>query len=72
MNADLRGTAVETYCAPDVKGRGLLLSAAKQLGFSARGYDRVLKVSRTIADLASCERVEREQVAEALQYRVVE
>jgi len=72
MNADLRGTAVETYCAPDVKGRALLFSAAKQLGFSARGYDRVLKVSRTIADLASCDRVAREHVAEALQYRLVE
>jgi magnesium chelatase family protein len=72
MNADLRGTAVETYCAPEAKGRALLFSAAKQLGFSARGYDRVLKVSRTIADLASCDRVEREHVAEALQYRSVE
>jgi len=72
MNADLRGTAVEMHCAPDAKGRRLLLSAAKQLGFSARGYDRVLKVSRTIADLASCERVERQHIAEALQYRLVE
>jgi len=72
MNADLRGTAVEKYCSPDAKGRGLLLSAAKQLGFSARGYDRVLKMSRTIADLASCEDVERHHVAEALQYRLVE
>jgi magnesium chelatase family protein len=72
MNADLRGTAVETYCAPDTRGRRLLLSVATQLGFSARGYDRVLKVSRTIADLASCERVERHHIAEALQYRPVE
>jgi magnesium chelatase family protein len=72
MNADLRGTAVETHCAPDAKGRGLLISAATQLGFSARGYDRVLKVSRTIADLASSARVERQHVAEALQYRLVE
>jgi magnesium chelatase family protein len=72
MNADLRGTAVETHCAPDRKGRALLFSAAKQLGLSARGYDRVVKVSRTIADLAACERVEREHIAEALQYRLVE
>jgi magnesium chelatase family protein len=72
MNADLRGTAVEKFCSPDRKGRALLLSAAKQLGFSARGYDRVLKVSRTIADLASCAHVGRDHVAEALQYRLVE
>jgi magnesium chelatase family protein len=72
MNADLRSATVRTWCAPDARGRTLLLSAAKQLGLSARGYDRVLKVARTIADLASCEGVEREHVAEALQYRVIE
>jgi magnesium chelatase family protein len=72
MNADLRRAAVETFCAPKHNGRALLLAAAKQLGLSARGYDRVLKVARTIADLASCERVEREHVAEALQYRLCE
>jgi len=72
MNADLRGIAVKTNCEPDRRGRALLLSAAKQFRLSARGYDRVLKVARTIADLASCERVEREHVAEALQYRLAE
>lgn len=71
MNADLRGAAVKEYCEPDANGRSLLLAAATRLGLSARGYDRVLKVSRTIADLAFCERVRREHVAEALQYRSV-
>ena len=72
MNADLRGATLEQHCAPDGKSRTLLLNAATRLGLSARGYDRVLKVARTIADLAASERVEREHVAEALQYRLVE
>jgi magnesium chelatase family protein len=71
-NADLRGGAVAAHCTPDKTGRALLLAAAKQLGLSARGYDRVLKVSRTVADLAGSPGVEREHVAEALQYRLVE
>ena len=72
MNADLRGGGVAEHCRPDANGRALLLAAAKQLGLSARGYDRVLKVARTIADLESSEGVERDHVAEALQYRLVE
>jgi len=50
----------------------LLLDAAKRLGLTARAYDRVLKVARTIADLAASKGVERDHVAEALQYRLVE
>jgi magnesium chelatase family protein len=70
--ADLRGAAVQRFCAPDHKGRMLLRRALDRLGLSARGYDRVLKVARTIADLAGSDGVRAEDVAEALQYRLME
>jgi magnesium chelatase family protein len=72
MNADLRGSLIAPHCQPGAKGRALLLAAAKRLNLSARSYDRVLKVARTIADLGASEQVEREHVAEALQYRFIE
>jgi magnesium chelatase family protein len=71
-NAELRGRAGMHACRPDTAGRELLKRAAERFGLSARGYDRVLKVARTIADLGDCEHVGSDQVAEALQYRLVE
>jgi len=49
-NAGLRGAAVARFCAPDADGRALLRRAIERFGLSARGYDRVLKVARTIAE----------------------
>ena len=71
-NSALRGSRVAKYCRTDSKGRQLLRRAVEQLGLSARGYDRVLKVARTVADLAGDEEVTSDHVAEALQFRLAD
>ena len=68
-NADMRPAEVRKYCQLDDTGQLLMRSAMSQLQLSARGYHRVLKLARTIADLAGSERIEPNHLAEALQYR---
>jgi len=68
-NAELDGEALEAHATPDEAGRRLLLQAAEAMRLSARGYTRMLRVARTIADLAGAEQVGRIHVAEALSYR---
>jgi magnesium chelatase family protein len=63
---------VSKFCKPDANGRALLRTAIDRLSLSARGYDRVLKVARTIADLTAADGVAGEHLGEALQYRLVE
>nr|WP_073053196.1 YifB family Mg chelatase-like AAA ATPase [Kaistia soli] len=70
-NARCPTNLMEEIAAPDASGRALLAEAAHSLKLSARGYHRVLKVARTIADLDAAARVGRMHLAEALSYRAV-
>ena len=68
-NARLTPREVETHCTPDADGAALLRQAMARLGLSARAYHRLLRVARSIADLAGSPAVTSEHVAEAVQYR---
>jgi magnesium chelatase family protein len=68
-NAEADGEVLERVATPDSAGKKLLADAAEAMRLTARGYHRVLRVARTIADLAGAENVGRAQVAEALGYR---
>src|SRR5262249_52001231 len=68
-NAELTTALMMRYCAVDQAALSVLKAAVKKLSLSARGYDRVRKVARTIADLAGEDRIRAEHIAEALQFR---
>lgn len=68
-NAMMGSTGTKEVCQINEAGRTLLKTAMERLGLSARAYDRILKVSRTIADLAQSEDIKIEHLAEAIQYR---
>jgi magnesium chelatase family protein len=68
-NADMGPAEVREHCEVDPAGKSLLRAAMQQLQMSARAYHRILKLSRTIADLAGSPRIQAEHVAEAIQYR---
>jgi magnesium chelatase family protein len=68
-NAEADGELLDSVATPDEQGRKLLADAAAAMRLSARGFHRVLRVARTIADLAGAEQVGRVHVAEALSYR---
>ena len=68
-NADMESKQIRDYCKVDAHAQDLLRVAINQLGLSARAYDRILKVSRTIADLEQNPDIEAVHVSEAIQYR---
>ncbi|MBI2019168.1 YifB family Mg chelatase-like AAA ATPase [Candidatus Daviesbacteria bacterium] len=68
-NAEMKNSDIKQYCVVTKEGMDLLKMAISSLNLSARGYHRVLKLSRTIADLAGEENIQAEHIAEALQYR---
>ena len=71
-NAQMSSRDIRTYCQPDPAGEKLLEQAMQRLGLSARAYTRILKVARTIADLASEEQITSAHIAQAVQYRALD
>ena len=68
-NAQLDSASIRRYCAATPAAMELLRTAYTSLGLSARGYDRVMRVARTVADLDGSERIEEQHIAEAIQLR---
>jgi len=68
-NAQMNAKQLRSFCQLDDAGEGLIKTAMNKLGLSARAYDRILKVARTIADLGNTQNIQAEHIAEAIQYR---
>jgi magnesium chelatase family protein len=68
-NADMRVGEIRQFCKLDDQNQSLMRAAMSQLNLSARAYHRILKLARTIADLAGSEEIQSPHLAEALQYR---
>jgi magnesium chelatase family protein len=68
-NAQMPHKLIKEYCILDKEAQDLVRMAITELALSARAYDKVLKVSRTIADLAGSQQIKTEHLSEAIQYR---
>jgi magnesium chelatase family protein len=71
-NAQMTPRLIRKYCLIDAASKTLLENVITRLGLSARAYDRILKVSRTLADLEGKEKIAAEHVSEAIQYRTLD
>ena len=71
-NARMQAREIKQYCQLGDEPKNLLRMAMSELNLSARAYDRILKVSRTIADLAGADEITSEHLSETLQYRTLE
>lgn len=71
-NAQLKSRHLRKYCTLNGAGRDMLEQAMKRLGLSARAHGRILRVARTIADLAGVEHINTVHLAEAIQYRTLD
>jgi magnesium chelatase family protein len=70
-NAEAEGALLDRIAAPDAAGKGLLLRATERLHLTARGYHRILRVARTIADLDASDQIRRPHIGEAIAFRRV-
>ena len=70
-NALMGPEEMRKYCAMDEACAELMKQAFEAMGLTARSYDRILKVARTVADLDGSDRIETQHIAEAIQYRAV-
>ncbi len=68
-NSQMNPRDIKEFATPDMQGRKLIEMAMKELHLSARAYYKILKIARTIGDLAGCEQIQSEHIAEAIQYR---
>ena len=68
-NSQMESNDLRNFCKLDAKSRELLKTAMEKLGLSARAYDRILKVSRTIVDLEKVDNIQANHISEAIQYR---
>ena len=70
VDADAEGALLQTFATPNADNQALLIEIAERFGLTARGYHRVMRVARSIADLAGSEVVKRAHIAEAASFRL--